>query len=112
METIYLGHDNSIDRILKADDVAVSLAAVTDMSITIGGVTVNSDNGVADPIRWVKAGYATGEYRLFLGGEAFVARETPYWASLVVYDAANPDGIVWDVFEVKVVSDMEVVVVP
>jgi hypothetical protein len=36
IETVYLGHDNSIELILKSDGVAVDLAAITDMTVSIG----------------------------------------------------------------------------
>lgn len=67
-EVVYLGHDNSIDRILKSDGVAVALTSVTRMTLTMETKLVDSDNGATDPIRWSKEGYATGEVRFFLGG--------------------------------------------
>lgn len=105
-ETVYLGHDNSIDLILKADGVAISLAAVTAMTITFGTKKVESDNGDADPIRWNKPGYATGEVRLFLGAEVI----TPglyVAAPLIVYDASNDDGVVWTTIGINVVAEVE-----
>lgn len=93
-ELVFLGHDNSIDLILKADGVAVDMTPATLMTITIGGVTITSDNGDADPIRWNKAGYDVGEVRLFLGSEAIIPGH--YRATLVVYDTTNTDGVVWE----------------
>ena len=106
-EIVYLGHDNTIDLLLKSDGTAVSLSAVTAMTITVGEVTVSSDNDAADPITWAKSGYATGEIRLKLGAEILVASNTPYSAYLVVYDAANPEGIVWGYVPIRVRAEVE-----
>jgi hypothetical protein len=106
-ETVYLGHDNSIELLLKADGVSVSLAAVTVMKLTIGEVTIESDNGDSDPIRWAKEGYASGEVRLFLGDQPLVSRGSAYDAWLTVYDASNADGIVWGKFRCKVSGEVE-----
>jgi hypothetical protein len=104
-EFVYLGHDNSIDLILKANGVAVSLTSVTRMTLTLGAKLIDSDNGDADPIRWNKAGYATGEFRLFLGAE--VIKVGAYQAALIVYDAMNPNGIFWGKIPITVVADPE-----
>lgn len=106
-EIVYLGHDNSIDLLLKADGTAQDLSAVTAATITIGEVTVTSDNGDTDPIRWAKSGYATGEIRLYLGSENLVAAIEPYTAYLVIYDADNPNGIVWGYVLIRVAADVE-----
>jgi hypothetical protein len=92
-EIVYLGHDNSINLILKADAVAVPLAGVTRITIAFGATVISSTNLSTDPILWAQASYATGEVRLFLGAKT-IAAET-YEAQFVVYDAANPNGIVW-----------------
>ena len=109
-EIVYLAHDNWIDVILKADGVAVALTSVTRMTLTFGTKLIDSDNGDTDPIRWIKAGYATGEVRLFLGAEAIAAGS--YAAPLVVYDATNVEGIVWGLIPITVTADIEAVVVP
>jgi hypothetical protein len=107
-EYVYLGRDNSIDLILKADDVVVNLSSVTAMEIVIGDVVISSDNGDADPIRWAKAGYDTGEVRLYLGGEeTIIAGDytgTSNRASLIVIDAGNPNGIHWSDIPMKVIA--------
>jgi hypothetical protein len=104
-EVTYLGHDNTIDLLLKADDVAQDLAGCTSMTITLDGKTITSDNTVGDPITWAQAGYATGEVRLDLGGQAITAGTHTAW--LVVYDASNPDGIVWGSLRITVVAEVE-----
>lgn len=105
-EIVFLGHDNSIDLILKADGTAQNLASVTDMTITVGTVTVSSDNGDADPIRWAKAAYDTGEVRLFLGDQSLTPGS--YSAPLVVYDSDNPDGVVWGYIPMTVKAEVEI----
>jgi len=104
-EIVYLGHDNSINLKLKADGAAVSLASVTDMSLTFGSTLIESDNGDADPIRWIKAGYATGEVRLFLGAQAIAAGN--YKAALIVYDATNTNGLMWGFIPIVVIAEVE-----
>jgi hypothetical protein len=104
-EFVYLGHDNRIDLILKADGAAVDLSGANRMTLTLGSALIDSDNGEADPIRWAKGGYATGEVRLFLGGEDLTA--TDYKAPLVVYDGSNPEGIVWGVIPISIIAEVE-----
>lgn len=106
-ETVYLGHDNSIDLILKSDDVAQSLVSVTKATINVGGVTVESVNGNTDPIRWAKDGYETGEIRLFLGGQSLIPSTIAQTSYLVIYDSDNPNGIVWGEFLIKVIAEVE-----
>ena len=104
-EFVYLGHDNSVDLILKADGVAVDLSSVTDMTLTFGTTLIESDNGDSDPIRWIKAGYATGEIRLFLGDQTITAGN--YQAPLIVYDPTNSNGIFWGRIPITVVEELE-----
>jgi hypothetical protein len=106
IETVYLGHDNDIRLILKSDGSAVNLAAITDMTVSIGEVTVESDNGDSDPIRWAKAGYATGEVRLFLGAQSLIS-SGPGLAWLIVYDTDHPNGTVWGSFKYRVIPEVE-----
>lgn len=105
-EIAYLGHDNSIDLVLKADGAAVDLTSVTRMTLSLGSVLIDSDNGSTDPIRWTKSDYVTGEVRLFLGGIS--APPNTYDAWLVVYDPSNVDGIVWGSIKIMIVAEVEV----
>lgn len=95
-ETVYLGKDNVIDLLLTADEVATNLSSVTRMIISDStcGVIIDSsvDEGVFD---W-SAG--DGKLTLTLGQEP-VAPGT-YTFSLVVYDATNSNGVVWDNVEI------------
>jgi hypothetical protein len=104
-EFVYLGHDNSIDVILKTNGAAVDLTPVTRITLTLGAKLIDSDNGDADPIRWAKLGYATGEVRLFLGAQTL--KVGAYQAPLIVYDASNPNGVYWGNIPLTVVADPE-----
>jgi hypothetical protein len=104
-EFVYLGHDNSIDVILKSNSVAVDLASVTRITLTLGAKLIDSDNGDEDPIRWIKVGYVTGEVRFFLGAQTI--RPGNYRAPVVVYDPTNPNGIYWASIPLTVVAEVE-----
>lgn len=105
-EVAYLGHDNSIDLILKTDGVAQDLTAVTKITITIGPDTVTSTDKAAGAIRWDQAGYATGEIRLFLGDQDInPGSYSEAW--VVVYDPTNTDGVVWGSIELNVEDEVE-----
>jgi len=104
-EFVYLGHDNSIDLILLSNGVAQDLSGVTKMTITVGGILISSTNQATDPILWIKAGYSTGEIRLFLGKQSILPGN--YEAPLIVFDANDPDGIVWDEIAIQVVADVQ-----
>jgi hypothetical protein len=106
IEVVYLGHDNSIDIILKADGTAVDLSGVTQMTLTVGDVLVSSTNQAADPILWNQAGYATGEVHLILGAEAIEATDKTR-CPLVVYDAAHTEGIMWGYVPLRIIADPE-----
>ena len=111
-ETCYLGHSNSIDIVLKSQGAtstsssAVDLTTIDWMSLTFGSVVVTSTNNATQAIRWAKAGYVTGECRLFLG-EATMATGA-YDAPLIVYDAGDTTlGIMWGYIPIRVKSDPE-----
>lgn len=104
-EIVYLGLDNSIDLILSADGAAVDLTDVTRMTLSFGTLLVDSDNGDTDPIQWKKEGYATGEIRLFLGGQTIPVGT--YSAPLILYDPTNTDGVVWGRISILVEADPE-----
>ena len=105
-EVIYLGHDNSIDLLLKADDAAVDLSSVTKITATFGDLLVESTDKAAGVITWDQSGYDTGEIRLAVGGVADMPtgkRDVP----IVVYDATNTDGIVWGEVNFSVLAEVE-----
>jgi len=94
-EIVYLGRDNSIDLLLMADRVAVDLSSVTQVDLRIGTTVISSTTPASGPIRWAQAGYQTGELRLYLGDQALTVQSAAQAAWLVIYDPANPGGIVW-----------------
>ena len=100
-ESVYLGYDNDIRLILKQNSVASDLASVTKIQIVLGTKTITSTNQVADPIRWAQAGYATGEVRMELGGQA-ITPGTYKHVPVIVMDAVNTSGIFWDDIEITV----------
>jgi hypothetical protein len=102
-EIVYLGRDNRIDLLLKADGAAVDLASVTRMDLVVGAVTVTSANASNDPIRWAQEDYATGEVRMSLGAvTGLAASANACAATLIVFDGSNPRGIVWGTVNVLI----------
>jgi hypothetical protein len=109
-ETIYLGRDNYVGRVLSqtANGVSspVDLTSVTRIDLEVGGVTVTSTNASSGPIQWAQQGFATGEIRIFpnlitgLGASPSLLA-----ATLIVYDPTNPAGTVWGSFPVLVVQE-------
>ena len=112
-ETVWLGHDNTIDLVLKKDGVALTddeMDAITQITVTFGSILITSTNQADDPIRWRVNGYETGEIRISVGGESIPPRVYDnVW--ITVYDAANTDGVVWstdgDTISVDVRADVE-----
>jgi hypothetical protein len=102
-EIIYLGHDNEIDRVLKADGVIVPLDQVTRMQAKISSVTVDSEDS-PNCFDWDTRG-VNGIVELKLGGVAALADVKPANSlTLIVFDADHPSGIHWDTFPIKIVS--------
>jgi len=104
-EIVYLGHDNTIDLQLKADDAAQDLSAVTKITATFGSTTISSVDKAAGVITWDQAGYETGEIRMALGDEDI--DEGGYSVPIVVYDPSNTDGVVWGKVNVLVEAEVE-----
>lgn len=104
-EIIYLGRDNAVALLLKAEGVAVDLSGVTRIDLKIGSTVITSIDRAAGSIRWAQQDYQTGEVRIFPAGitglEASALKRIGY---LVVYDATNEDGLVWGELPLKVVS--------
>ena len=88
-EVVYLGHDNTIDLKLLADDVTQDITGTTRMTLSFGSTLIDSDvhSGVFD---WSDG---DGKLYLTLGDETIVAGT--YYSELVLYDSVNTDGIVW-----------------
>ena len=102
-EIVYLGRDNRIDLLLKANGAAADLASVTRMDLVVGSLTITSANEAGAPIRWAREGYGAGEVRMSLGQvDDLAASPNAYAGTLVVFDASNQHGIVWGTVNVLV----------
>lgn len=104
-EIVWLGHDNTIDLLLKADDVAQDLSSVIKITATFDGTTITSADHAAGAILWNNDGYDTGEIRLDLGDQSI--DPGGYDVPIVVYDPSNTDGIVWGTIHVAVRAEVE-----
>ena len=104
-EIVYLGHDNTIDLLLKADGTAQDLSSVTKITATFGDTLIESTDAATGPITWAQSGYDTGEIRLALGDQSITADR--YMVPIVVYDATNTDGIVWGYVAIEVKEEVE-----
>lgn len=94
-EILWLQRGNSIDLKLYADSSAVDLGSVTQIKLNLGSLVVDSTDSASGPIRWNQAGYETGEIRI-LASTTISYSTGKFKGALVVFDAANPAGIVWD----------------
>ena len=105
VERVWLQHDNTINLVLKEDGSAIDTSGLTKITTTLGGITFKSTNQAGDLIRWNQVGYETGEIRINLGDQNLsVGRHK---ATIVVYNASNPDGIVWGSLTVRVEAEVE-----
>lgn len=100
IEKIYNGRDNTVDLLLKAEGVAVDLAAVTRMQVVVGSTMVDSQ---AHPtyFDWTPTPAVTGKVLLTLGAAGLTVGERQV-AQLVVFDPSNTLGIVWGSFYLDV----------
>ena len=94
MEVVYLGRDNTIDLKLLADGVAVDLAPVTRMVLMIETTVIDSTT-TPSAFDWDTG--VTGKIILFLGNTDGLP-PGKYKSTLIVYDASNPNGLVWSQF--------------
>ena len=107
-EVIYLGHDNSIDLVLKNNNTAIDLSGMNRMTLTFGSVALDSTNSSTQIMTWNKVGYATGELRIKMATVS-ASRVTPgsYKAILTLYDATETNGIVWGEIPIIVKDEVE-----
>jgi hypothetical protein len=98
-EVVYPGHDNVNVLRLYVNNVVYDLNDITKMEISFPGKTITSENSSSAAIRWNKMGYTTGEVRLFLGAVTPAIKPGSYTAYLTVWDALNPNGLVWGKFK-------------
>ena len=87
-DTIYLGNDNAIEWQLTEDGTAVNLASVSRMTLELAGLTIDSAShaSVFDWSGGDKVVVSLGQQAIPTGYHV---------AQLTVYDASNPNGIVW-----------------
>jgi len=104
-EITWLGHDNTIDLILKANGVAQDLSDVTKITATFDDATIESTDHAGGAILWNNDGYDTGEIRLDLGGQSI--DPGGYDVPIVVYDPSNTNGVVWGKVHVAVKAEVE-----
>jgi len=95
-ETVYIGRDNTIDLQLKDDTVKPGklansdFSAVTKVELVINGTIAY--NSIADPN--IVSFTPGGVVYLKLGGVLTLPKKH-YIGELIIYTAANPDGIAW-----------------
>lgn len=104
-EVVYLGHDNTLTYQLLASSSAASLGSVTQITLTLGSVLIANSSASSGTITWAGSGFSTGEIRLKLGDQSISAGT--YHAPLIVYDAVNSTGIVWDYIPLRIKSEVE-----
>jgi len=116
VEYIRTGRDNTIDLLLKDDDVAVPLSAVNKIIISFDEATglraIESTDAAAGDIKWAQSGYDTGEIRLFLGTLTTPISDGRYEASIDIYDPISmDDGVFMGTVEIHVPRASSLVVV-
>lgn len=107
-ETVYNDRDNTIDLILKSDDVAIDLrtaeSGINKVELVLSdSLTIDSDD-YPDAFDWETSG-ADGKLIMQLGGCSIPAGS--YKPYLVLYDEVNDDGIIWTRFRLKVYNEEE-----
>ena len=104
-EYIDLARDNTADLILKEDGVAVDTSGFTKITLSLGDELVSSENAATGPIKWNQTGYATGEIHIDAGAETLTPGTSD--AVLIVYDAANTNGVRFGTVSITVAADDE-----
>ena len=92
-ETIWLGRNNVIGLLLKADGAAYDLSNATRLELVFSGTTISSV-GHSMWFDWTSATLATGQVNLLLGGVTNVVPGT-YKTEVIYYDVNNVSGIMW-----------------
>jgi hypothetical protein len=99
-ETIYLGRNNAIDLLLKAEGMAQDLSSVTRMTLIERNAAFTVDSSTEPAaFDWHDTG-TTGKVKLALGAAAIVAGT--YVCDLIVYDPTNNNGINWGLLVLEV----------
>lgn len=105
IEEIYSAHDNTIDLVLKSDDVAQDLSEVTKITASFSDKLISSTDKASGSITWDQAGYDTGEIRVDAGAESITAGT--YTVPIIIYDTTYTNGIVWGYITITVYDDVE-----
>ncbi len=95
-EVAYLGRDNTISVRLLDNNVPVDLTSVNRVILKLGSSVVDSDE-VAGVFDWNSPG-TDGVLKMNLGTTSAPpcnVQPGRYYATLIVYDSANDDGVVW-----------------
>ena len=108
-EIAWLGHDNAIDLLIKENGTVISLNPVTRMTLSLGTIILESTNNATHAILWAKAGYVTGECRIYINNTTKVIPAGVYDAPLVVCNSTATAGIVWGSVPLIVKTDPEAV---
>jgi hypothetical protein len=107
-EAVYLDHDNASRLFLSADGEIVSLSSVTRVIITIDGTDYDSDMLGPSRIWWTdqeeywrdNQNYDVLKFKL---GDQDIPKGVYIDCRIIVFDASNPNGVVWkDNLEVHV----------
>ena len=124
LSTIHLGRDNTIDIALTQERTPITAAALTrimlvltdpdDASLTkldsdvIGfgagdNFDITQSQAVYDPV--TKTNITVNIIKMKLGDQSIPVKNG-YTADLIVYDASNANGILWETFTVNVEADV------
>lgn len=95
-ETVYLGHDNTIELRLTIGVVLADITASTKVTTEFGNTVISSISS-PDAFDWEQG---DGMLYLKLGDENIPIGS--YHTILTIYDATNTKGIVWGTFKCKV----------
>lgn len=105
IQTVFLGHNNTIDLLVKNNGTVIATSSFTQMTLTFNGVTLTSSNTTAS-ITWNGSGYSTGEVRLHLGGQSTLSTGF-YEVPLVTYSASDTIGTVYGNIPIHVKEEVE-----
>lgn len=114
-EKVYLSRDNSIKLGLTADGAPVDASTLTRVIMKLtnedGGVLTYDSNTNANAFDWTTQSAQVSDTTTGILVIQLQNATTPpparndYTASLILYDAANPNGVYWDApFAVQVIS--------
>ena len=101
-ETFYLNKDNVSRLELRTGGALQDISTLTKVEIKISGVVYSSADH-ADAFDWTTEG-SNGILHLALGKISNLVASRDKKAELILYDASNPNGIVWGTIDVKILD--------